>query len=220
MALRTVSVVALIALSAGTALAARPTGSNSLFTNVSGNTASTGVYADRADVLANISGTASWDSPGDANNVVLLFDLAAALGAPSGTLTTMTGIGWDVILRTTLAGPFGGSWLDEATIEFGAQGGPSSVNLRVGAGNNFGDTLGAPFSSGVIDFFSVSIPDIVLPNGVLQLEFSETFDDSNGEVDAFYDSLSTLTIRGTAIPAPTALAVLGLGGVLAGRRRR
>ena len=55
-------------------------------------------------------------------------------------------------------------------------------------------------------------------SGMLSIEVHEVgFDDNPGDIDSFFNS-GTVTI--SYVPAPGALAVLGMGGLVAGRRRR
>ncbi|CAN0594277.1 unnamed protein product, partial [Laminaria digitata] len=62
---------------------------------------------------------------------------------------------------------------------------------------------------------------VVGADGILDINFFESFDDVAGEIDATYLAGSTITIVGQGIvPAPASLALIGLGGLAAGRRRR
>jgi hypothetical protein len=214
-----VSVVALLA-SAGLAHAAVI--SNSTVTQqfkgqATGGTDVGGGFGQRVGVPVSLAGQSSWDAVGDTNNAVLLVDIAAALGAPSGTPCVMAGLSWDVIIETTLAGPFGGSWLNEARIGFGTVALPNQISLTPGTGSNGGTQA---FTGGPVLFSSIPLPDIALADGVLRIELFESFDDSNGEIDANYLGNSSLTIEASIVPAPAAAALLGMGGLLAARRRR
>lgn len=172
-------------------------------------------YGERGNVQVNLSGLASWDAVGSPNNVVLLVDVAAGLGLPSGSSVTVTGLDWDVEIETTLAGPFGGSWLSEARINFGTIAQPGLLGLRPGAGVNNGGTQ--RFAGGV-NFVDVALPDIILADGIMRLELNETFDDAAGEIDANYLAQSFVSLR--AVPAPGAIALMGMGGLIIARRRR
>ncbi|KAA0216703.1 MAG: hypothetical protein DYG94_12950 [Leptolyngbya sp. PLA3] len=147
----------------------------------------------------------SWDFELDSSNVVAVFDM----GGPA----TIHGIGWDVTLSTV-----GASWLTEAYVNFGELGGTPGLYLHPGAGTNSPGT--ASYSSGgIIDLTDNGIPDVVMASGMLRLEFFESFDDVADAVDAYWRAGSTITLDMTLVPAPGALALLGLGG-LAIRRRR
>jgi len=154
-------------------------------------------------VVVDISGLNSWDLAGAIDNEFLAIGLA--LGAE------VTGLGWDVTLTT-----FGGSWASEAQIDFEGQ-----VFLNVGAGDDFSVSGAAYSSGGILDLSDLGIANITLGgDGVLDAQAQETFDDVGGAIDATYGSGSTLTLAVVGIPAPGSLAVLGLGGLVAGRRRR
>jgi hypothetical protein len=66
------------------------------------------------------------------------------------------------------------------------------------------------------------IDDYVMTTDTLTIELHEwDFDDIAGGADATYGEGSFLTINYTAVPAPGALALLGIGGLAGlGRRRR
>ena len=131
--------------------------------------------------VIDIAGVESWDLAGDSSNTVLTVDLGG------GSPITLNGIGWDVTLTT-----FGGSWLSEATAGFGPSGG-IEVSVSPGAGDNFAGT--ASYSSGgVLDLTDNGIPNSGLPDGMLRIEFYESFDDAADAVDATWDADSTLTV--------------------------
>jgi hypothetical protein len=156
-----------------------------------------------------------WDLQGSPNNQILLVDVNAALGGVVGAGATMTGIGWDVTTSTV-----GGSWLSEATFYFDDNIAPdlSGLFLTPGVGNDFGGT--ASFASGgIIDLSDNGIPDIALADGVLRIELYESFDDVADAIDSF-NSGSLTIVADYTVPAPAGLAVLGLGGLVAARRRR
>lgn len=156
---------------------------------------------------------ASWDGLGDPDNVVLSIDMAALFGLASGSAIDLNGIGWDVTVSTV-----GASWLSEATMYFDnqTQDSGAGVFLTVGAGNDFAGT--ANFTSGgIVKLADAGLPDLILADGVLRIEFWESFDDVSDDIDAFLDG--TLTLQ-SSVPAPSGVALLGLGGLVAARRRR
>lgn len=123
----------------------------------------------------DVTGVQSWDGL-DAIPPNIVIDLNIGAG------NELNGLSWDVGIET-----LGGSWLEEAVVQFSNSSGsadPNAINLSVGAGN------GAPgnmeFSSGgVILFGSVPLPNIVAgPDGILRLQFFESFDDAANTVDA------------------------------------
>ena len=211
--------VSALVMAAGSASASNimgPSASTSERVELPGSNVADMGYGLRSDFLVDVSGRSSWDALADASNTVLTIDVAAAVGLPSGSSVDFTGIGWDVEIQTTLAGTFGGSWLSEARFTFGTAALPNQLNLRPGSAVSAGGTQ--RFTSGVVDFASIPLPAITLADGLLRIELNESFDDSNDEIDANYLANSFLTIRAT--PAPGAMALLGLGGLAAARRRR
>ncbi len=150
-----------------------------------------------ADTLViDVSGINSWGFQGDPMNETL----SVLVGAGAN----ITGISWDVNLTTV-----GLSWADENTMTF-----EGALSVNPGAGDAFtvtntnyaGSTGGVALSG----------------DGILNIEFHEVgFDDNVADVDSYYEQGSTITISGTGfVPTPGSLAVLGLGGLVAGRRRR
>lgn len=202
-----------LAMIAGSALAnphlsATADGTPAGFTGVRG--------ATNTIINVDISGVESRFALSNPGNVVLNVDLAAALGLASGSTVTMTSIGWNVNLTT-----FGGSWLSEARIYFDDNVAPdlSGLFLTPGVGNGFSGTNVNFASAGQIDLSDNAIPNIVLPNGILRLEFYESFVDDTLAADAIWES-GFLSIGVAEIPAPGAAALLGVAGLAGMRRRR
>lgn len=160
-----------------------------------------------------LSQVASWDGLGDPDNVVMSIDMAALFGLSSGSAIDLNGIGWDITVSTV-----GASWLSEATMYFDNQTQDSGAGLflTVGNGNDFAGT-GTFSSGGIVKLADAGLPDLVLADGVLRIEFWESFDDVADDIDAFLDG--TLTLQ-SSVPAPSGVALLGLGGLVAARRRR
>ena len=157
-------------------------------------------------IIVDISGYQSWDEQGNALNEILT--VALGVGAE------MTGIGWDVNLTT-----FGGSWASEAVMNFGGQ-----LFLTPGVADGFSVSNQNYNSGGILDLSDNGIPN-TLPDasGNLDIEFFESFVDNAGAPDSIWEAGSTLTLvgfGGNFVPTPGSLAVLGLGGLVAGRRRR
>ncbi len=160
----------------------------------------------------NVAGIQSWDGYPDPDNTIVVLDVAACVGLPSGTPVDMNGIGWDV----TLTG-LGGSWQSELRVYFDDNINPDGTGLflRPGAGVNTPGT--GTFSNPVIKLPDVQIPVIPLPNGLLRMDFHESFDDVPNAVDGTWDA-GFLRIQVT--PEPSTLALLGLGALGLIRRRR
>lgn len=157
-----------------------------------------------SSLTLDISGFNSWDLGGSPNNEILSVFI--------GNGAIITGISWDVNLST-----FNGSWASEAVLGFEGQ-----INLTPGVADGFPVTNVNYNSGGVVDISDAGLPNITVgADGVLDIEFSESFDDVAGEIDATWLAGSTVTIVGqNIVPAPASLALLGLGGLAAGRRRR
>lgn len=154
-------------------------------------------------ITIDVSGINFNDAGGSALNEML--SVALGLGAE------VTGLGWDVNLTTV-----GGSWASEAVINFEGQ-----INLTVGIGDDFGVTNQNYASGGILDLTDAGLPNITLGgDGNLDMEFFEGFVDNGGTGDAFFEQGSVLFLAVTGVPTPGSLAVLGLGGIVAGRRRR
>ncbi|MCB9838638.1 MAG: hypothetical protein H6813_04800 [Phycisphaeraceae bacterium] len=165
----------------------------------------------------DVTGIESVDGLGSAGNTVIAFDLAAALGFASGTPLTMNGIAWDVTL-TAGVGSNTGSWLSEMVVYFDDNIAPDQSGLFLTPGINDSFPGQGTYSDPGIKLADVGIPDIALPDGVLRLEFFESFDDGPG-VEGIWKS-GFLAIQVAEVPAPGAAALLGLGGLAMSRRRR
>lgn len=157
-----------------------------------------------ATITVDISGFNTWDLAGAAVNETL----DVALGGDY----LVTGIGWNVTIAS-----FGASWRSEATIGFS----DSSIGLQLSPGTDSSPGTGTYTSGGILDLASIdpTFPFTVGADGILSLEFYETFDDVPNAIDATFLSGSSLQVQ-YVVPAPGALAMLGLGGLVAGRRRR
>lgn len=206
--MKTLSIIAIAGLAA--AATANPAlewrGATPQSTDLRGPTAS-GTFT------VDLSNAESWDALSDGSNMVMLVDVNAALGGVGAA--SMTGIGWDNSISTV-----GGSWLSEAVMYFDDNIAPdlSGLFLTTGVGDDFAGT--ASYSSGgILDLSDNAIPDIALADGILRIEFFENFDDTADAIDAFYGGTITIAADYT-VPAPAGLAVLGLGGLVASRRRR
>ncbi len=154
-------------------------------------------------ITVDVSGITFNDALGSPLNETL--GVALAVGAE------VTGIGWDVNLSS-----IGASWASEAVMNFEGQ-----IFLTVGVGDDFPVTNQNYNSAGFIDLSDNGLPNITLGgDGVLDIEFFEGFVDNAGSGDAIFEAGSTLQLQVSGIPTPGSLAVLGLGGLVAGRRRR
>ncbi len=158
----------------------------------------------RLSAVVNIDTYFSWDSYGDVSNDVPVLDLAVLLGLPSGTAVTMTGIGWDVVIDTTTPGQ--GSYLSEATMYFDDNIAPDGSGLHLSPGAADASVgIGYYNSGGILDLTDNGIPDIILCDGMLRLEFYESYDDADDAIDGNYTDpaaptfVSNITIEGEAL---------------------
>ena len=139
-----------------------------------------------------------WDGLNDPDNVI----------AMCFTGGSITGIEWDVTLETV-----GASWLSEATMQFTDSSGsadPNAINLTVGNGDNTPGTM-TYNSGGIVDLTDNTLPDVVAAgDGILQIQFFESFDDNADAVDSMFTS-GTVGIHGidlVPVACPYAAAVL------------
>ena len=152
-------------------------------------------------MVIDVSGSQFFDEQGAAVNEIL----SVLVGAGAA----ITNIAWDVNL-TTFTDPNATfpSWASEATMSFE---GAENVNV---SGDGFGvvnQNYAGSQASGIV----------LGVDGILDIEFFESFDDSTGNADSAFEAGSTITLSGSNfVPTPGSLAVLGLGGLVAGRRRR
>lgn len=162
--------------------------------------------AATATLTIDVSGAQFNDAQGSALNQMM--SIALANGA------VVTGIGWDVTLTS-----IGASWANEAVINFEDQ-----IFLTVAGDANPVTSMNYT-SGGIIDLTDdVSLPNITLDtlgaSDTLDIEFFESFVDNGGTGDNFFEAGSVLFLQVAGVPAPGSLAILGLGGLVAGRRRR
>jgi MYXO-CTERM domain-containing protein len=156
-------------------------------------------------------------------NTVVAADFATLLGV-AGSTVTVTALGWDLTLAAQ-----GTSWLSEGTAfiddndEFDAN--AFTFAPLFGVDNGGVDTSA---SGGLIDLTDAGLSDLALNTGVMYLELFESFDDDefagfgfSGDafgVDNYWNG--SISFGVSFVPTPGAAALLGLGVVAAGRRRR
>lgn len=172
--------------------------------------------SDFADCIFDVSGIDSNDGLGAAINESFLVDVAACIGLPSGTPVVMNGIGWNVTIFADSP-----SWRSEMAVYFddSALSGTSAFALTPGFGVNSPGT--ATYNSGdatgpALKLLSVGLPELALPDGLLYLEFFETFVDYPNDWDGIWQS-GFLRIQ--AYPEPATLGLLAIGGLLLRRRK-
>jgi len=151
------------------------------------------------EIIVDLTGIESWDDQGDPDNVVLSIDL----GVPGAEVT---GMEWDLGFT-----PFSPSWTEEPHITLSDTDQTDMYDWDMG---DWGGTSNSdPIDLAGSDSFSLFVGD----DGMLRIEFWEDFVDFSDGPDGFYDR-GTLNI--SFVPAPGAIALLGLAGFAAPRRRR
>lgn len=189
--------IALTALAAAAGLATASPYMHSGLTDYTVGSAGT----PTATITVDISGISFNDAQGSSLNETLSVFLGAG--------AEVTGIGWDVTYSS-----IGASWGSEAVINFEGQ-----IFVTAGVNDSFPVTNANYSSGGILDLSDNALPNITLGgDGALDLEFFESFVDNGGTGDTVAEAGSVLYIAYT--PTPGSLAVLGLGGLVAGRRRR
>ncbi len=159
--------------------------------------ATAGLAHAGTSLTIDVSGMASWEFQGDALNTILDIFIGAS--------ASVTNISWDVNLTT-----FGISWGQENTMGFN---GTEEVFVAPGV-----DTVVTN-----VNFTGSQASSLVMAaDGMLSIEFYETeWNDNSADVDSVFEAGSSITLTGTGlVPTPGSLAVLGLGGLAAARRRR
>ena len=125
----------------------------------------------------------------------------------------INGVSWDVDI--TAHNP---SWLSEIRVGItNTTDVFSGIFLTPGVGNG-APGQGVFSSNGILKFADIGVPDFVLAaDGILRFHFFEGYDDVSIDPDGTWNS-GTIGVQ--YVPAPSALALLGLGGLAAARRRR
>ena len=213
--------ISLLAIAvAGTAMA-QEKGSQSFLSTVNGSVvvqslddATRAPAGTAVDEVVDMTGIESWDEVDDLDNIVIELNI--------GDDMAMTGFSFDVGIASV-----GASWLSEATVLFSDSTGsadPNGIVVNPGAGNDAsGDQ---EFSSGgVVSLSDNDLPDVAAGvDGILRLEFFESFDDVPDAVDANWRNAATpAVVAGLGItlaevqnlPPPPAVPTLSLFGLLA-----
>ena len=196
-----------IAITAIAAIAGAATASP-YFTAANGYTSTAQAPAGAtATVAIDISGVLTWDEQGSAFNTVMNTNILSN--------AHIVGIGWDVNQFAGLDSG-GASWLSEMTITFGGTSGAALFLTPSGTSSPGSESNS---SGGIFDLTGSALDFFLDADGVLSMEFFESFVDQPGAPEGEFLQNSTITIE-YVVPAPGALAMLGLGGLVAGRRRR
>lgn len=156
-----------------------------------------------ATITIDISGIETFDEFGSLSNTA--FDTFIMSGAH------IVGLGWDVQQST-----IGASWLSDMTISFGSTSAAAVWLTPSGTGASGTESNS---SAGILDLVGQTLDFFLDADGMLSMEFFESFVDDAGFAEGAFLNGSSVQIQ-YIIPAPGALAMLGLGGLVAGRRRR
>lgn len=172
-----------------------------------------GVSIAQADTLVvDILDVNSYDLYDDPSNEFFLIDVAGLLNLPSGTALHVNGIGWDVTIATV-----GASWLSEAALEITDSSASIGVSLAPGGATAAPGT--SNFSSPVVDLVAAGL-DFWLPDGLMLLQFYESYDDVPDSIDAIWNGSLEISTTPTVVPIPAAAWLLLSALLLLARRRR
>lgn len=160
----------------------------------------------------DVTGINSNEPLGDAQNAVFFVDI--------GAFSEVIGLAWDVNITA-----LGLSWLSEARVALTDSAFTTGVLFTPGVGVN---TSGTQTFVGASDYVDLGLNFLVGADGLLRLEFYESFNDVVGETDAIWN-FGTLTVSYVPVdvpgvipePATWGMLIAGFGLVgFAARRRR
>ena len=137
------------------------------------------------------------------------FDAFPSAQFDFGVAGTITHVEFDV--NYTSNDP---SWLSEAVVFVDGQFDGLGDFIAFSAGD-----YGAPDTAGIFQY-SDSFATSIISDGVVSVTLTESFNDESVDPDAVYGAGSFLRVTFAAVPAPGALGLMGLGGIVALRRRR
>ena len=158
-----------------------------------------------ADLVINAAGVASFDGPGASGNTILTFNVTP------GAL--VNAISYNLSLATV-----GASWLSEGTISFLNSNGDGVV-LSAGFGVDE-PGVGTYADSVLLSDFGLSFN--VGADGLLIVEFYESFDDVEGAIDANWTAGGITLGNIGLVPEPGTYGLMALGmlAVVGAARRR
>ncbi len=170
-----------------------------------------GTAADAAVLTVDVTGRQTFDLFQDTSNTVLLFNIGA------GSL--VTSLTFDLTIATVSGS---GSYLSEAAIYYTDSPVTDGVVFRPGIADA---NSGTATYTGTSDLVALGLDFAVGANGLLRIEFAESFDDLPNAADATFTRGTlafTYTPLAGAVPEPAswALMIAGFGLVGGAMRRR
>jgi len=166
--------------------------------------------ANAATLVVDVSGISSYGGYDDPGNTILSFDIGAG--------SVVTDVAYDVSLEA-----YSPSWLSEITVDFTDSLLTAGVALTPGFLDSFSGTGSYADSASLVD---LGLSFAVGADGILLLQFYESFDDSSVAPDGLW-SQGTLTFTYTPVetpgvpePATWAMLISGFALVGAAMRRR
>lgn len=171
-----------------------------------------GMASSYSSVSFDVTDIDSNDVIGDPDNEIRWLNLGAG--------AHITGIGWDVTLFADAP-----SWLSEIGVQFSASDQIDWVSLNPGVGDAVSG-FGSYSSGGIIDLVGLGYDFYLGSDGLLRLEFFESFDDFPDDWDGYWAS-GALTFAyevdtpqpGVPEPSSWMMMIGGLGLVGAAMRR-
>lgn len=129
----------------------------------------------------------------------------AIIDLGGGKPAVVTGLQWDVTLTAS-----GGGWLSDGWFGFGEPGQPSQLLLVPGADDPFPGTASY---AGSVKFSDVNLPNLLLPEGLLRLQFLTS------GWDVVVEPKSQVMVQYDIVPAPSGLGAAFIAALLVRRRR-
>lgn len=154
-----------------------------------------------SSLTVDVTGIQSYDSFGASGNTVLYFYV--------GANTSVTSFSYDIQLTAHSR-----SWLSDIKLLFSGSSVDAGVIFSPGETDNFSGTKA--YAEPDIDLTSLDLAFEVLSDGILRLEFYESFDDLSASADGNWNA-GTLTfgLATNAVPEPDSHVLVGLALLLA-----
>jgi len=173
-----------------------------------GGSSTAPIVGQQVNQLINVAGITSVAAAGGVGNTVLSFNVAAG--------SSIVGIGWDVNITANTP-----SWLSEMAVGFRNTDNTGGVNLTVGVGADMPGTA-AYSSGGVLDLIGLGLSFTANANGLVRVEFYESFNDPEVNPDGIWNS-GSMTLQVVPVPEPATYGMMALGLLAVGtfvRRRK